>query len=123
MPRSTPIESLHTILLGPTKYLLQRLMDRLPSQSKDEIEAKIDSLSFSGLDGKIKGSSICRSVNLCYNKVILTIANSNLRYSRSLVGGDYKLWSQVGIFIVWPYLTKFEQAVWLALAKVYSLML
>ena len=55
-----PVESLHTILLGPTKYLLQKLMSRLSTDTKEEIEAKIDSFDFSGLDGAIKGSSICR---------------------------------------------------------------
>lgn len=58
--RSMPVESLHTILLGPTKYLVQKLMSRLPPDAKEEIEAKIDSFNFSGFDGTIKGSSVCR---------------------------------------------------------------
>lgn len=40
------------------------------------------------------------------------------RYHNSLVGGDFKLWSQFGLFIVWPYMTDLEQKVWLSLAKV-----
>ena len=58
--RSTPIECLHTILLGPVKYLLALLMDRLGPAQKDEIEARINSLHFSGFDGKLHGKSICR---------------------------------------------------------------
>ena len=42
----------------------------------------------------------------------------NYRYHKSLVGRDYKAWAQVGIFIVWSYLTPSEKSMWLSLAKV-----
>lgn len=58
--RSTPIECLHTILLGPVKYLLQLLMDRLNPREKDFIEARINSFEFSGFEAKLHGRSICR---------------------------------------------------------------
>ena len=60
--RSTPVECLHTILLGPVKYLLQELMDRLTSQEKSIIIAKLNSLNFSAVTPRISGSSICKSV-------------------------------------------------------------
>ncbi len=40
------------------------------------------------------------------------------RYHKSLVGRDFKQWSQVGIFVVWEFLTTSEKKVWLSLAKV-----
>ena len=40
------------------------------------------------------------------------------RYHKSLVGRDFKTWAQVGLFIVWDFLTKTEQILWLSLAKV-----
>ena len=58
--RSIPVECLHTILLGPLKYLLTILMDRLSPDDKCTIEAKINSFSFSGFDERISGRSICR---------------------------------------------------------------
>lgn len=57
------MESLHTILLGPVKYFLNNLMDRLTSDEKDVVEAKIDSIKYSGIDGRINGKSICRCVH------------------------------------------------------------
>ena len=39
------------------------------------------------------------------------------RYHKSLVGRDYKLWAQVGLFIVWDFLQPPEQDVWISLAK------
>ena len=116
--RSTPVECLHTILLGPTKYFLKRLMDRLNPREKSEIEVKINSLDFSGIHGKINGSSICR---LVAQTVTTNDKNCALhRYHNSLVGRDYKVWSQVGIFVVWPNLTLAERSMWLSLAKVHT---
>ena len=51
--RSTPIEALHTILLGPYKYMLRSLMGRLTSAQKEEVKARIESFSFSGFDAKL----------------------------------------------------------------------
>lgn len=40
------------------------------------------------------------------------------RYHKSLVGRDFKVWCQIGVFIVWPFLTKKEKDMWLSLAEV-----
>lgn len=54
------MECLHTILLGPVKYFLKELMDRLMPSEKREIIAKINAFDFSGFSMKLNGSSICR---------------------------------------------------------------
>lgn len=40
------------------------------------------------------------------------------RYYKSLIGRDFKLWAQIGIFVVWSLLTQSEKEMWLSLAKV-----
>ena len=47
--RSTPIECLHTILLGGYKYLFRELMDKLSPTQKQEVCASIDHFPHSGL--------------------------------------------------------------------------
>ena len=71
--RSTPVETLHTILLGPCKYLLHKLMASL---SKKELHAQLQAFPLSGIDEKVLG-------NLTRNY-------------RSFVGRDFKAWIQVG---------------------------
>ena len=51
--RSTPVETLHTILLGPYKYLLRTLMGHLTSAQKDDLHARLATFDFSGLDYKM----------------------------------------------------------------------
>lgn len=117
--RSTPVECLHTILLGPVKYLLQELMSRLTPREKDIIVAKMNSFNYSGMDNSINGNSICR-YGCLYACAIVIACFMALRYYKSLVGRDFKQWSQVGIFIVWEFLTTSEKKMWLSLAKVYT---
>ena len=50
--RSTPVECLHTILLGPYKYLTGQLMERLSPVEKKEIRSRIEAFDFSGIDNK-----------------------------------------------------------------------
>ena len=58
--RSLPVEALHTLLLGPVKYLLQELVERLTPAEKASIECRIDSFDLSGINGRISGSAICK---------------------------------------------------------------
>ena len=73
-------------------------MGRLSSVQKEEIQARITSLDFSGLSSKL-------GYNLC-------------RHYKSFVGRDFKALAQVALFVLGPYMTADEKTVWLALSKV-----
>lgn len=93
------METLHTVLLGPYKYLLRALMSRLTTAQKDDLQAHLVTFDFSGLNYK-----------LSYN---LT------RHFRSFVGRDFKALAQVSLFLLGTYMTPEEKNVWLALSKVH----
>ena len=57
--QSIPIETLHSILLGPFKYLLKNQMAILSSKQKEEILARLRAFDQSGLAFKLKGD-ICK---------------------------------------------------------------
>lgn len=97
--RSTPVECLHTILLGSYKYLTGSLMDRLTPMEKKEVIAKCRAFPSSGLPGNISPESLCR-------------------HNKSFHGRDYKLVAQYIIFVVWEHLTSAERKIWKALSKV-----
>ena len=96
--RSTLVETLHTILLGPYKYLLRSLMGRLTRSQKNGLEARLLTFHFSGLE-----------FNLNYNIV---------RHFRSFVGRDFKALAQISLFLLGVYMTQEEKVIWLALSKV-----
>ena len=96
--RSTPIETLHTILLGPYKYFLKSLIGKLNQQQKQEFRAIIAAFDYSGFDVRITG-------NIIY-------------HHQSFVGRDYKAWAQMAPFIVSHFVDEEEMALWLRLSKV-----
>ena len=96
--RSTPIETLHTILLGPYKYLLKKSIPKLSARQKEEVLARVRSFNYSGFRVRLIGNVV--------------------RYHKSFVGRDYKAWAQMALFIICPYLTDEEVNVWLSLSKV-----
>ena len=95
---STPLETLHTILLGPYKYLLHSLVGHVSNAKKKKIQVRIESFNFSGFDTKL-------SYNLC-------------SHFRSFVGKDFKAIAQVALFLLDSYMTSSEKNVWLSLSKV-----
>lgn len=96
--RATPVETLHTILLGPYKYLLKTCMKAFSGQQKQEILARMAAFNYSGFNGKVLG-------NVVY-------------HHQSFVGRDYKAWAQMALFIIGPYLPDSDRRVWLSLSKV-----
>ena len=96
--RSTPIESLHTILLGPYKYLIRSLMAALKEEDKMEILSKIAVFPWSGIKSRLKP-------NICM-------------HSGSLVGRDFKVIAQISLYLFRPYLSSDEAQAWIYLSKV-----
>lgn len=99
--RSTPVETLHTVLLGPYKYLLSDAMSSLTTQQKKEVLAKTRAFNYSGFDGKVLGNIV--------------------HHHKFFVGRDYKAWAQMALFIIGNYLSEEKCAVLLALSKVSGL--
>ena len=91
------METLHTILLGPYEYLLRSLMGRLTSAQKIDLQARLLTFDYSGLDYR-----------LSYNLI---------RHFRSFVGRDFKTLAQISLFLLGIYMTPQEKTVWLALSK------
>jgi len=92
------VETLHTLLLGPYKYLLKDVMSHLSRDEKSEVLARMSSFNYSGISGKVLG-------NVVY-------------HHKSFVGRDYKAWAQIALFIISPYLSEGDKAVWISLSKV-----
>ena len=99
--RSTPVECLHTILLGPVKYLFGDLMEHITPNQKKEVAARIQSFPKSGFKTHLSSS----------------IVNNH----KSGLGRDFKLLAQMALFVVWDYLRDGEHAIWLSLCKVRQL--
>lgn len=92
------MEVLHTILLGPYKYLLKKLMSRLTSREKEEVQAILSAFNFSGFKTKL-GAKLSR-------------------HYKSFVGRDFKALAQCSLFIFRKHFKTEEATVWLALSKV-----
>ena len=92
------METLHTILLGPYKYLLKKVMPTLNARQKKEVLARMAAFNYSGFDGKVLGNVV--------------------HHHQSFVGRDYKAWAQMALFIIGSYIDASQKRVWLALSKV-----
>ena len=96
--RQTPVEILHTILLGAEKYLLAKTMKGLSPADKKKVKARIEVFDFSAFPGKVASS-------------ITTMYGSH-------VGRDFKLWAQIAVFILMDIVTEEELQVWRNLSEV-----
>lgn len=76
--QSTPVEALHTYLLGPVKYLLRATKDALSAEDLDHFQVILESLSTEGLP--------------CGSQLR---AGYMLEHEKSLVGKELKLCAQL----------------------------
>jgi hypothetical protein len=95
--KSSPVEVLHTILLGCCKYMLRQFMNDRSANQKKQIMARIKSFPHSGMN---------------------CMVSSNISYFKSFVGRDFKSLMQMALFVFEPYFNIPEKKCWLLLSKV-----
>ena len=93
------MEALHTLVLGPYKYMLRSRMARFSPQQRKEVLARIASFPFSGF--------------------ALRLSRDISKYYKSFVGCDFKTLAQLALFVFPPLVSPGETEVWLALSKVH----
>ena len=76
--RSTPVESLHTVLLGACKYMLRSFLDSRNAAERKKVGIMVDLFPYCGFSCRVTG---------------------NIRYYRSFVGRDFKAFLQMAMFI------------------------
>ena len=76
--RQTPVEVLHTILLGPVKYLVRKTMKNLRAFEKKHVNARIEAFDFSAFSRRLPSSFV--------------------KNYASFVGRDFKLWAQIAVY-------------------------
>ena len=96
--RGTPLEVLHTLLLGPYKYILRATMAKLSKKQRTQLSALLSAFPSSGFTSRI-------SRNIA-------------KYYKSFVGRNFKALAQMALFALSPFLAPAEIEVWLALSKV-----
>ena len=52
------MEVLHTILLGPVKYLVKKTMKNLPAAEKKNVKARIEAFDFSAFSRRLPSSFV-----------------------------------------------------------------
>ena len=92
-------EALHTLVLGPYKYMLRSLMARFSPHQRKEVLAHIASFPLSGFE--------------------LRLSRDISKYYKSFVGRDFKTLAQLALFVFSPLVSPGETEVWLALSKVH----
>lgn len=95
--RSTPVEILHTLLLGLVKYMLREFMQKRSAAEKADILARVYGFPYCGFSTRI---------------------TTNIRYHyKSFVGRDFKAFLQMAVFIVTPFISEQEKVCWFLLSK------
>lgn len=84
------METLHTILLGPYKYLLRKLIGRLSASEKVKIQSVLSSFNFSGFKVKM-GTKL-------------------FKHYKSFIGRHFKCLAQCALFIFKNVFTPQEKA-------------
>ncbi|KAH8926428.1 hypothetical protein BT69DRAFT_1348041 [Atractiella rhizophila] len=97
--QDTPFEILHGVLLGFVKYLWRDIIGRLSNEQKTKVAQRLSACDTSGLDfGDVNGDSL-------------------IQFARSLVGKDFKIIMQIGLFALHDCLDPFQLDVWRTLTQ------
>lgn len=103
MHRDTPVEILHTVLLGSTKYLWRSLIEKSSPAERGEMMDKIKLLSKGGLNGfSIDGTAL-------------------IRYSGSRTGDDFRKITQMVAFFLPSNSSDLTRKTWASLSRLSSL--
>ena len=70
--RSTPVECLHTLLLGPYKYLFADVMDCISASKKLEVSAKIAAFPHSGFTVMLSRNACKYDINTVQSTILRT---------------------------------------------------
>ncbi|QRV96926.1 hypothetical protein RhiJN_24944 [Ceratobasidium sp. AG-Ba] len=95
--QDTPVEILHVILLGVTKYFWRDAVARQNNDGRELLKARINSLDLRGLD-----LSTPQGVTL-------------VQYAKSLTGGDFRVVLQIAPIVLYGSIPENAYKAWLAL--------
>lgn len=92
------------ILLGPYKYLLRTLMGHLTNAQKDDLQARLLTFDFSGLDYKMSYNLIRHYRSFVGTRVCTCLHIQHIT-SDLFLGRDFKALAQVSLFLLGPYMS------------------
>ncbi|KZS87843.1 hypothetical protein SISNIDRAFT_386046, partial [Sistotremastrum niveocremeum HHB9708] len=101
----TPCEILHIILLGIVKYFWRDAIQRLSDDQKETLTNRLSCLSVESLGPDISPIS----------------GPTYVKYAGSLVGRDFRVISQVAVFVLYDLLPESILAAWSALSRLVPL--
>ncbi|CAB4010556.1 Hypothetical predicted protein [Paramuricea clavata] len=99
--KQTPVEILHTILLGPVKYLVKKTFNNLSPADKKKVKSKIEAFDFSAFSRRLPSSFV--------------------KNHGSCVGRDFKLWAQISVFVLEGLISDEELQVWIYLSETFAM--
>jgi hypothetical protein len=101
----TPVEILHVVLLGVVKYFWCDAMKRLSDPQKETVKTRLQGVDVHGLDPELT----------------CVPGHTLLQYAGSLVGQDFRIIAQLGIFILYDLLPLRILNAWAALGDLIPL--
>ncbi|KAG8725629.1 hypothetical protein FRC09_000016 [Ceratobasidium sp. 395] len=97
--QDTPVEILHVVLLGVTKYFWRDAVSRLGSAQRATLTARLNSVDIRGLGiSRIRGKTL-------------------VQYAKSLVGSDFRIILQVAPAVLYNLLEPQIYSMWTALCQ------
>ncbi|KAI8816376.1 uncharacterized protein EV422DRAFT_477788, partial [Fimicolochytrium jonesii] len=98
----TPVEVLHTTLLGTLKWLMRGTIPTLNDEQKGTLVVRIDNASYAGFVMSLRGNEI-------------------VKYVGSLIGRDLKVFFQIAPFLLHGLVAEELMSVWQAMSELSAL--